>query len=125
MSGIGFAIGVERLMIMCEAEEVLEYEKSIDCYVINLNDDRDDAFDILEELRDTSYTSEMDYYKRSLQAHYKSSDRKKARFILIIGEDEVKNNTVTLKDTLTQAQEEVKREELVERIDQLMEDYYE
>ena len=125
MSGIGFAIGVERLMILCEAEEVLEYEKSIDCYVINLNDDRDYAFDILEELRDNSYTSEMDYYKRSLKAQFKSSDRKKARFILIIGEDEVKNNTVTLKDTLTQAQEEVKREELVERIDQLMEDYYE
>ena len=124
MSGIGFAIGVERLMILCEAENVLEYEKNIDCYVINLNEDKDYAFDILEELRDNSYTSEMDYYGRSLKAQYKSSDRKKARFILIVGEDEVRNSVVTLKDTLTQAQEEVKRDELIDRIDQLMEDYY-
>ena len=125
MSGIGFAIGMERLMILCDAEEVLDYEKNIDCYVINLNEDKDYAFSILEELRDNSYTSEMDYYGRSLKAQFKSSDRKKARFILIIGEDEVRNNVVTLKDTLTQAQEEVKREELVDRLDQLMEDYYE
>ncbi|MBO7698209.1 MAG: histidine--tRNA ligase, partial [Erysipelotrichaceae bacterium] len=125
ISGIGFAIGVERLMILCDAENVLEYDKNIDCYVINLNQDKDYAFDILEELRDNSYVSEMDYYGRSLKAQFKSSDRKKARFILIIGEDEVKNNVVTLKDTLTQAQEEVKRDELIERIDQLMEDYYE
>ena len=124
MSGIGFAIGVERLMILCDAEDVLEYEKNIDCYVINLNEDKDYAFNILEELRDNSYTSEMDYYGRSLKAQFKSSDRKKARFILIVGEDEVKNSVVTLKDTLTQAQEEVKRDELIERIDQLMEDYY-
>ncbi len=124
MSGIGFAIGVERLMILCEAENVLEYEKNIDCYVINLNEDKDYAFDILEELRDNSYTSEMDYYGRSLKAQFKSSDRKKARFILIVGEDEVRNSVVTLKDTLTQAQEEVKRDELIDRIDQLMEDYY-
>ena len=80
--------------------------------------------DILEELRDNSYTSEMDYYGRSLKAQFKSSDRKKARFILIVGEDEVRNSVVTLKDTLTQAQEEVKRDELIDRIDQLMEDYY-
>ena len=125
LSGIGFAIGMERLMILCDAENVLDYNKNIDCYVINLNEDKDYAFDIAEELRDNSYVTEMDYYGRSLKAQFKSSERKKARFILIVGEDEIKNNTITLKDTLTQAQEEISRDELVDRIDQLMEDYYE
>lgn len=67
----------------------------------------------------------MNYYKRSLKAQFKSSERKNARFVLIIGEDEVKEGTITLKDTLTKAQESVKRDELTDRLDQLMEDYYE
>ena len=117
MSGIGFAIGVERLMILCEAEEIFDFKKSIDCYVINLNEDPDYAFGIAEELRSNSFSTEMDYYRRSLKAQFRSSERKNARFVLIIGEDEVKDNVVTLKDTLTKAQESVKREELVERLD--------
>ena len=93
ISGIGFAIGVERLLILCDAEEIFDIKNSLGCYVINLQ--------------------------------FKSSERKNARFVLIIGEDEVKEGTITLKDTLTKAQESVKRDELTDRLDQLMEDYYE
>lgn len=126
MSGIGFAIGIERLLILAKAEQVLEeYKKELDVYVINLNDNPDYALGIIEELRNNSFMCEMDYYKRSLKAQFKSSERKNARFVVIIGEDEVKDNTVTLKDTLTKAQETIKKEELTERLDQLLEDYYE
>ena len=125
ISGIGFAIGMERLMILCEAEAVFDIKRSIDCYVINLNEDPDYALQITEMLRANSFSSEMDYYRRSLKAQFKSSERKNARFVIIIGEDEVKEGIVTLKDTLTKAQESVKKDELTERLDQLMEDYYE
>ena len=125
ISGIGFAIGMERLMILCDAEEIFDIKNSIDAYVVNLNETKDYALDIAEELRNNSFTCEMDYYGRSLKAQFKSSERKNARFILIVGDDEIKDNVVTLKDTLTKAQETVKRDELVDRMDQLMEDYYE
>ena len=125
ISGIGFAIGVERLLILCDAEEIFDIKNSLDCYVINLNEDPDYALSIAEELRNNSFSCEMNYYKRSLKAQFKSSERKNARFVLIIGEDEVKDGTITLKDTLTKAQESVKRDELTDRLDQLMEDYYE
>ncbi|MBQ1534620.1 MAG: histidine--tRNA ligase [Erysipelotrichaceae bacterium] len=126
MSGIGFAIGVERLLILAEAEGVFEeYKPSIDCYVINLNEDPDYMLQIVNDLRNNGLTTEMNYYSRSLKAQFRSSERKNARFVLIIGEDEVKDNTVTLKDTLTKAQETVKKEEVSARIQQLMEDYYE
>ena len=126
LSGIGFAIGVERLVILCDAEQVFdEYKPELDCYVINLNETADYALDITETLRHNGLLSEMDYYGRSLKAQFKSSERKNARFVIIIGEDEIKNNVVTLKDTLTKAQETVKKDELVSRIDQIMEDYYE
>lgn len=126
MSGIGFAIGIERLAILAEAEGIFEeYTPELDCYVINLNPEPDYAFAIAEELRNNSFTTEMDYYGRSLKAQFRSSERKNARFVLIIGEDEVREDTVTIKDTLTKAQETLKKEELVERLDQLLEDYYE
>ena len=100
MSGIGFAIGVERLAILAEAEGIFEeYAPELDCYVINLNPEPDYAFTVAEELRNNSFTTEMDYYGRSLKAQFRSSERKNARFVLIIGEDEVKENTVTIKDT--------------------------
>ncbi len=125
LSGIGFAIGLERLVILCDAEKVFdEYKKEIDCYVINLDNKADYALQISQLLRENGLITEMDYYGRSLKAQFKSSEKKNARFVLIIGEDEIKTNTITLKDTLTKAQENVKKEELVSRIDQLMEDYY-
>lgn len=126
LSGIGFAIGVERLAILCDAEKAFdEFKSELDVYVINLNSDSDYALDVTQIIRANGFTCEMDYYNRSLKAQFKSSERKNARFVVIIGEDEVKNNNVTLKDSLTKSQETVKKEELVERIDQLMEDYYE
>jgi len=126
ISGIGFAIGVERLLILCEAEHIFEeYKPEIDCYVINLYEDSDYAFELSEQLRNNSFTTEMNYYARSLKSQFKSSERKNARFVIIIGEDEVKENKVTFKDTLTKAQETINKDELVDRLDQLMEDYYE
>ena len=126
LSGIGFAIGVERLAILCDAEKVFEdYNFSLDCYVINLNDDKTYALNVLENLRNNGFMAEMDYYGRSLKSQFKSSERKNARFVIIIGEDEIKNNSVTLKDTLTKAQETLSKDELIDRIDQLLEEYYE
>ena len=126
LSGIGFAIGVERLAILCDAEKVFDdYKYEIDCYVINLNETSDYALGIASELRNNGYITEMDYYGRSLKAQFKSSERKNSRFVIIIGEDEISNGEVTLKDTLTKSQETLKKEELIDRIDQLLEDYYE
>ena len=126
ISGIGFAIGVERLAILCDAEKIFdEYKPEIDCYVINLNETADYALGVTSLLRNNGLITEMDYYGRSLKAQFKSSERKNARFVIIIGEDEINNDSVTLKDTLTKAQEVVKKDDLVSRLDKLMEDYYE
>ena len=126
LSGIGFAIGLERLAILCEAEKVFsEYKPEIDAYVINLDGQKDYALNVLQDLRSGGFSAEMDFYSRSLKAQFKSSERKNARFVIIIDEDEIKNNEVTIKDTLTKSQESIKANDLVDRLNQLMEDYYE
>ena len=122
ISGIGFAIGEERLIILAEAEGVFdEYKPYVDAYVIDMTKGSAYALKIANDLRMNSYTTEINYYDRSMKSQFKSSDRKGARFVVILGEDEMKKNTVMLKDTRTREQYEVNSDELVDKLDLLME----
>lgn len=122
ISGIGFAIGEERLIILAEAEGVFdEYKPYVDAYVIDMTKGSAYALKITNDLRMNSYTTEINYYDRSMKSQFKSSDRKGARFVVIIGEDEMNKNTVMLKDTRTREQYEVNSDELVDKLDLLME----
>lgn len=113
ISGIGFAIGVERLRILAQAEGVLEeYKKSVDAYIINLNKDAEYALKVAKQLRSDDMKVVMDYYGRSMKAQFKSSERYNARFVVIVGEDEEKGNFVTVKDTLNSTQVQIQPEEV-------------
>lgn len=120
LSGVGFAIGAERLMILAEAENIFQDENSIDAYVINLYVDSDYAFDITNELRSHGLSCEIDYYHRSLKAQFKSAERKNARFIIIVGEDEIRDKTVTIKDKTDNRQETLIRDKLINRLKELL-----
>ena len=126
ISGIGFAIGVERLLILLNAENLIEEKKEeSDIYVINLDEDFSYALKITELMRNNSYVTEMNYYPRTLKSQFKSSDRKNAKLVFIIGEDEIKNKTVTVKNTLDKTQNTIKYEELVDFVDSILGGEYE
>ena len=126
LSGIGFAIGVERLLILAEAEELLnEEDNQIDAYVINMSKDNSYALKVAEALRHNSYTTELNYYERSLKSQFKSSERKNAKLVFIIGEDEINNQTLTIKNTLDKSQNTIKYEELIDYVDSLLGGQYE
>ncbi len=122
MSGIGFAIGEERLISAMESAGLFD-DLSItpDVYVIDLTSQDSFALEVAEMLRHNGYATELNYYKRSLKSQFKSADRKKTRFIIIIGEDEVKERKVSLKDKKEETQEMVKIEDLIAKLDVLME----
>lgn len=126
LSGIGFAMGIERIVILAEAEGLFEeYKPSVDCYVIDMVNCDPYVIKVASILRANSYETEMNYYPRSMKAQFKSTERKNARFVLIIGEDELKNNTVTLKDTKNKTQDVVGLDKLIEKLDEIMEADYE
>ena len=121
LSGIGFAMGEERLIILAEAEGIFnDLDTKIDAYVIDMTKGSDYALQIANLLRANSFTTEINYYERSMKSQFKSADRKGARFIAIIGEDEMNNGVVTLKDAVLQTQETIKCEELIEYLDSKM-----
>ena len=118
LSGIGFAIGLERLLIMARAEDVMcEIEDGVDCYLIDVSGGSPYALKIAEELRNNFYSCVANLYERSMKSQFKSADRIKATYTLIVGEDELNNNTVTIKDNITKEQINVPYIELIKTLE--------
>ena len=114
LSGIGFACGLERLCLMVDEENKEENDLAlpIDFYIIDMCAGSNLAFKTAQKLRGELFNVELNYYNRSMKAQFKSADRKKARYIIIVGEDEVKNNALTIKDSVNKTQTSVKFDEL-------------
>ena len=119
LSGIGFAIGMERLLILAKAEDALApVEEYVDCYVIDMTKSSNYALEVATELRNNFYTTELNYYDRSMKSQFKSSDRKNALYVIIIGEDELNNKTVTIKNTITKEQNTIPFDDLVSYLEE-------
>ncbi|EJL31243.1 histidine--tRNA ligase [Brevibacillus sp. BC25] len=115
MPGIGFALSIERLLLALEKQGVqLPISGGIDCFVVvQTPEAKTTAFVLVDQLRQAGIAAELDYLDRKMKAQLKQADRLQARFTAIIGESELANGTVVLKEMATGEQQEVKREELV------------
>lgn len=120
MSGIGFAIGLERLLSLAKEEgHDFGNDHALDAYVIGLGNVNDQVLKVVQMLRHDNYVAEGNLITRSLKAQFKSADRNHAKYIVIIGEDEVKNGTVNLKNSETGEQETVALNDLISKINGL------
>ncbi len=119
MSGIGWALGMERLLIALQAEnETVAGKPDLDAYVMCLSEDaRTYAFEVLTQLRAYGYRSEMDMMGRSFKGQFKAVDRTHAKFALIIGSKEAQEQVITLKNIETQTQETIACDQLIETLD--------
>lgn len=124
MSGIGFAMGIERLILALDGENALpQEEESIDAYLLCLSEKASvKALEIVTALRANGYTSERDYTNRSFKAQFKSVDKKNAKVAIILGEKDLENNTVTLKRIADQKQFTCRFDEVVELMDTILAD---
>lgn len=117
--GIGFAFGMERLTIALGNNEA--EEDSLDVYVMPLGKEATSlASQILMMLRANGYRCDMDYLGRSMKAQFKTVDRMKAKYALILGETEVQNEVVNIKDTANRTQDTVKLEDILSYIQNKM-----
>ncbi len=95
--GIGFALGVDRLLLAADAEEVFAApEASLDVYVVDLVGGAP-ARDLTHELRAAGVAADRRFGGGSMRSQMKSADRAGARLALIIGEDEAAADEVTVR----------------------------
>ncbi len=111
--GIGFAAGIERLVLALPAE--LPVTPPVpDAFVAALGDPaRREALGLLRDLRRAGLNAQLDYEGRTLKSQMKRADRLGAPLVLILGEDELARGEVTVKRMATSTQEPVPRHEAV------------
>ncbi|MFJ5965430.1 MULTISPECIES: histidine--tRNA ligase [unclassified Bacillus (in: firmicutes)] len=116
--GIGFAMSIERFLSAIDAEKIeLPVQDGIDLYIAVIGDKaKDYSVSLLNRLRKEGISSEMDYTGKKLKAQFKSADRLKAKFIAVLGDDELDQHIVNVKDTTTGEQIEVKLDELIQML---------
>lgn len=112
--GIGFALGIDRILLACEAEELdLGPIKPLDAFVVDLTGGSQ-ATQITDELRANGLGVDRSFGNRSIKAQMKVADRSEALFAIIVGDDELEKNEVTLRDLRGDgSQERIPRTSLV------------
>lgn len=117
--GVGFAIGIERLMLALKAENInLIEEKNIDVYAFSQGlNDNSYLMNIVNMIRLNGFNVEMDYLNRNMKNNFKKADKLKAKYIIIIGSTEVENNILTVKNNETLEEFKIKKEEIIDFLD--------
>ncbi|MBR3198980.1 MAG: histidine--tRNA ligase [Bacilli bacterium] len=117
--GVGFAIGIERLLLALEMEGIdITSNSDPEIYVVPMGKDSVlKAFNLVNVLRLSGFNTEMDYNNRNLKSNFKNADRLHAKFIIIVGEEEINTKTLTIKDNSTKEEFKIKLDKLVEFLD--------
>lgn len=117
-AGIGFGMGLERAIMSLETQDIeIPKPKQPDIFVVTMSDEaRDVGYKIVSDLRDEGILSRIDYLDRSVKAQFKYANKVNARFAIVLGEEELKNETVTLKDSITSINENLALNELAVKI---------
>lgn len=111
--GIGFALGIDRILLACDQESAFPTPPSpIDAFVVDMVDGSH-ALDLTDTLRRAGLGADRSFGGRSVKAQMKVADRSGARFAVIVGDDEVAAGEVTLRDLRGDTgQERVARDQL-------------
>jgi histidyl-tRNA synthetase len=125
LGACGFALGVDRIMLALEKGASEKAVKpGIDLFVSTIGETAyQKAFALLDALRSAGIPADMDYEGRSLKAQMRAADKCGAKFVLIIGEDELARGEALLRDMSTKEQMGVKFEELVGKMKSEMNSY--
>ena len=112
--GVGFGIGVERLISLLATQGVAPVkDDGLDFYVVNIGTSTNVvATQIVQAIRSFGYVAERDYLGRSAKSQFKSADRHHSRYVVTVGETELANHVVNIKNMATGMQQTVKLADL-------------
>lgn len=117
LSSVGFAFGIERLNSLLKEISPDTYEKDgIDAYIVTLGEIKEKALLIASKLRKEGLKIDLGFVNKSMKAQIKIAIRKNAKYMIIIGEDEVNSQIYQLKNIQTQEQESLSINEIIDRL---------
>ena len=121
--GIGFGMGIERLMLAMEDSGVAPpLAPGADVYVVAAGaETRDEVFVLCQECRIAGLAAEFDPLHRSVKSQMRTAGKSGAKIVLIIGADELASGTITLRDMAAAEQRTVPRAEAVAEAARILE----
>lgn len=114
--GIGYAMGVERLIAIMDIQNKWDglINNDLDVLIISLDyESKLKALEIAHLLRDHNFKTEIDYENITMKQQFKLADKLNPKFIMIIGEEERQNGVVSIKDSRTKTQESVANRDII------------
>ncbi|MCD8889617.1 histidine--tRNA ligase [Staphylococcus arlettae] len=114
-TGIGFALSIERLLLALEDEGIeLDVEDDFDIFIVTMGHEADNyAVKLLNELRHNGVKADKDYLSRKVKGQMKQADRLQANYTIVIGDQELENNEIDIKDMATGNTEKINLDEVV------------
>lgn len=115
LPGVGISIGLTRLFyVLNELNAIKEDKKSIaDVLIISMVEDMTKPIEIAKVLRDNNISTNVYLEDKKIKAKFKYADRLSIPYTIVIGEDEITNNVVTLKNMITGEQQTLKLEDAI------------
>ena len=115
MPGVGVSIGLSRLFFQLVDNNIIsaEDEAVCDVLVISMNDEFEMCADVAKKLRESDLKVQINLEEQKIGKKFKFADSLNVKYVVIIGEDEAKNNVVALKNMTTGEQRVLNIEEAI------------
>lgn len=122
--GVGFALGTERLLTALDYEKIdVLGDIGIDIYVIPMGEEsKYYALGLANDLRMNGFIVDTDMMNRNIKGNFKQADRLQAKYVILIGTEEIESGVVTIKNNETKEEHKVVRENLIDFFDQKLEE---
>ena len=118
LPGVGISIGLTRLFYQLNENKIIEASKKsiADAIIISMIDDYSYAANVATEFRKAGINTQLYTENKKIKAKFKYADKLEIPYVIVVGEDEISNNTITLKDMKKGEQREIKVEEAIKII---------
>lgn len=114
--GIGYAFGIERIIAIMDQQNLFPaLETGADIVLIGLDEKaKEKTLLYANKLRMAGFYAEMDYVNINLKPQFKLSDQLQAKYLIIIGEEELNNKVLTVKNNTTKEQESIPEDRMID-----------
>ena len=119
---VGFAMGYDRTILAMEENEVnIPINNSIDAYILAVSEsEKETAAYLTQDLRLNGFIVETDLMSKGLKGQFKSVDRFNSKYLIILNDEDLKNNKVNIKDNKTKIEEKIDINNIIDYLDMNM-----
>ncbi|NWF88384.1 MAG: histidine--tRNA ligase [Ignavibacteriaceae bacterium] len=112
--GVGFAAGIERILLACENEKSFNIpEEKLDFYIVTIGENLSEkVYEAASILRQRNFSVEFDYQNRSTKAQMREANKLNSRFVIFFGGDEYLSGMVSIKNMQSSEQRQIPISEL-------------